>query len=134
MQEFFELGLVNMIIEEYEKIFIELLNYVDFIQGEKVNIQIFVSGLPTFYMDRIIYDEPHSLKECIQMAKFMYEQGKNRKDFHKKWKDKLKDKQDLRNKGFKSHEDKQSLYNPFKQLTMQSEVRKTGSTGQKKPL
>ena len=60
-------------------------------------------------MDRIIYDEPHSLKECIQMAKFMYEQGKNRKDFHKKWKDKLKDKQDLRKKGFKSHEDKQSL-------------------------
>ena len=38
MQEFFELGLVNMIMEEYEKRFIELLNYVDFIQGEKVKI------------------------------------------------------------------------------------------------
>ena len=38
MQELFELRLGNMTMEEYEKRFLELLGYVDFIQDEKVNI------------------------------------------------------------------------------------------------
>ena len=38
MQEFFELRLRNRIMEEYEKRFLELLGYVDFIQDEKVKI------------------------------------------------------------------------------------------------
>ena len=59
---------------------------------------------------------------------FLYEKGKNRKDLHKNWKGKLKDNQDLRKKGFKSHEYKHSFYNPFKQSTLKSELRKTRST------
>ena len=38
MQELFELGLGNMTMEEYEKTFMELLSYVEFIQDEKVKI------------------------------------------------------------------------------------------------
>jgi hypothetical protein len=39
MQEFFELKLGNMTMEEYEKKFLELLRYVDFIRDEKVKIK-----------------------------------------------------------------------------------------------
>jgi hypothetical protein len=38
MQEFFELKLGNMTIEEYEKKFLEILRYVDFIKDKKVKI------------------------------------------------------------------------------------------------
>jgi hypothetical protein len=41
MQEFFELKLGSMTMEEYEKKFLELLRYVDFIKDEKVKIQYF---------------------------------------------------------------------------------------------
>jgi len=38
MQEFFELKIGNMTIEEYEKKFLEILRYVDFIKDKKVKI------------------------------------------------------------------------------------------------
>ena len=53
MKEFFELKLGSMIIDEYEKRFFELLKYVDFIKGENIKIQKFLSGLPSFYSDKI---------------------------------------------------------------------------------
>ena len=56
MKEFIELKLGTMTIEEYEKKFFELLKYVDFIKDEKVKIQRFLSGLPSFYSDKIQYD------------------------------------------------------------------------------
>ena len=48
MKGFFELKLGSMTMDEYEKIFFELLKYVDFIKDEKVKIQSFLSGLPSF--------------------------------------------------------------------------------------
>jgi hypothetical protein len=41
MKEFFELKLESMKMEEYEKRFVELLNYVDFIKYEKVKTKGF---------------------------------------------------------------------------------------------
>jgi len=38
MKEFFELNLGSMTIEEYERRFLELLKYVDFINDEKVKV------------------------------------------------------------------------------------------------
>jgi hypothetical protein len=38
MKELFELKLVSMTMDEYEKRFFELLKYVDFIKDEKVKI------------------------------------------------------------------------------------------------
>ena len=61
---------------------------------EKVKIQLFFIGLPTFYKEQITYDESHTLKECIQKDKCMYEQGKSRHVLHKRWKSKLKVKKD----------------------------------------
>jgi hypothetical protein len=52
-QEFFELKIGNMTMDEYEKKFLELLNYVSFIGDEKVKIHRFLSGLPFFYKDKI---------------------------------------------------------------------------------
>ena len=90
--ELFELQLGNMTMDEYENRFLELLSYVDFIREDKVRIQHFLSGLLAFYKEQINYDEPLTLKECIRKAKFLYEQGKNRKDLHKRWKSNLKTK------------------------------------------
>jgi hypothetical protein len=44
--------------EEYKKRFFELLNLVDFIKDEKVKIQIFLSGILSFYNEKIQYDNP----------------------------------------------------------------------------
>jgi hypothetical protein len=73
MQEYFELKLGSIIMEEYEKKFLELLRYVDFIMDEKVKIQRFLSGLPSFYKDKILFDEPKNLEEAMRKAKYLYE-------------------------------------------------------------
>jgi hypothetical protein len=62
MKEFFKLKLGNMTMEEYEKRFFELLKYVDFIKDEKVKIQRFLRGLPSFYSEKIQYDNPKTLE------------------------------------------------------------------------
>jgi hypothetical protein len=48
MKELFEHKLGSMTMKEYEKKFLELMRYVDFIKDEKVKIQMFLSGLPSF--------------------------------------------------------------------------------------
>jgi hypothetical protein len=81
MQEFFELKLGNMTMEEYEKKFLELLRYVSYIKDEKEKIQRFLSGFPTFYKDKIQFDEPKTLEETIRKAKYLYDQSKGRANF-----------------------------------------------------
>jgi hypothetical protein len=67
-----------MNMEEYKKKFLRLLKYVRFIGDEKVKIQRFLSGLPTFYKEKIKYDEPKTLTEAIRKAKYVYEKGQRR--------------------------------------------------------
>jgi len=55
-----------MKMDEYEKMFFELLKYVDFIKDDKVKIQRFISGLPSFYNDKIQYDNLITLEEVIR--------------------------------------------------------------------
>jgi hypothetical protein len=40
-------------MDRYENMLFELLKYVHFIKDEKVKIQRFLSGLPSFYNDNI---------------------------------------------------------------------------------
>jgi hypothetical protein len=94
MQEFFELKLGSMTMEEYEKKFLGLLKYVKFIGDEKFKIQIFLSGLPAFYKEKIKYDESMTLTEAIIKDKYMYEQGQGRESLMKSWKDKKNVKSD----------------------------------------
>jgi hypothetical protein len=101
MKEFFELKLGSMTMDEYEKRFFELLKYVGFIKDEKVKIQRFMSGLPSFYSDKIQYDNPGTLEETIRREKNLYEQSRGRPIFQKYWNDKMKGKRDQRQKGFK---------------------------------
>jgi hypothetical protein len=49
MKYLFELKSGSMKMEENEKRFFENLKYVDFIKDDKVKIQRFLSGLPSFY-------------------------------------------------------------------------------------
>jgi len=53
MKEFFEIKIRNMTMDEYERKFLELIRYVRFIKYKKVKIQRFLSGLPSFYRDKI---------------------------------------------------------------------------------
>jgi hypothetical protein len=48
MKELFELKLVSITMDKYEKRFFKLLKYDDFIKDDKVKIQRFRSGLPSF--------------------------------------------------------------------------------------
>jgi len=75
MKELFELKLGTMTMDEYEKRFFELLKYIDFIKDEKVKTQRFLSGLPSFYNEKILYDNPRTLEESIRVAKHLYEQS-----------------------------------------------------------
>jgi hypothetical protein len=62
MKEFFELNLGSMTIDEYERRFLELLKFVSFIKDETVNIQRYLSGLPSIISDKIQYDDPKTLE------------------------------------------------------------------------
>jgi hypothetical protein len=73
MKEFFELKLGSMTIDEYERIFLELLKYVSFINDETIKIQRYLSGMPSFIGDKIQYDDPKTLEETIRRDKFLYE-------------------------------------------------------------
>jgi hypothetical protein len=80
--DLFELRLESMTMGEYENNFLGFIKYVGFIKEEKVKIQRFLSGLPSFYKDKIQYDEPKTLIETITKDKYMYEQSKGREYFH----------------------------------------------------
>jgi hypothetical protein len=101
MKEFFELKLGSMTMDEYERIFLELLRYVDFIKDEQVKIQRFLSGLPSIFSDKIQYDDPKTLEEAIRRAKCLYDQHRGRPTFQKAWEDKKKGKMEQRKKGHK---------------------------------
>jgi hypothetical protein len=90
-----------MTMVEYENKFLGLLKYVRFIGDEKVKIQIFLSGLPTFYKEKIKYDEPKTLTKAIRKAKYMYEQGHGIESLQISWKDKKNENFNQRRKGFK---------------------------------
>jgi hypothetical protein len=66
MKKFFELKLGSMKMDEYEKISFELLKYVGFLKDEKVKMQRFVSGLPSFYNDKMYYHNLGTLEEAIR--------------------------------------------------------------------
>jgi hypothetical protein len=53
MKEFFELKLGSMTIDEYERMFLELLKYVSFIKDETDNIHRYLSGFPSFISEKI---------------------------------------------------------------------------------
>jgi hypothetical protein len=96
MVESFEVNMGSMIMDEYEKRLFKLLKYVDFIKYEKVKIERFVSGLSSFYNDKIEYDNPNTLEETIRRERYIYEQSRGRIVFQNKWNDKMKDKREKR--------------------------------------
>jgi hypothetical protein len=67
----------------------------------KSKSKYFLSGLPSFYSDKIHYDNPGTLEEAIRREKHLYEQSRGRPIFQKAWNDKMKGKKEKRKKGFK---------------------------------
>jgi hypothetical protein len=99
--ELFELNLGRLTMNEYEKRSLYFLRYVDFIEDEKVKIQIFLSGIPSIYSDTIQYNEPKTLDEAIRRYKCLYDQHKGGSTFLILWVDKRKGNMEQRRKYFK---------------------------------
>ena len=78
MEELFEHKLGSMTMEAYDKRFLELLKYVNFINDEKVKIQRFLSGLLDSYKDKIQYGRTNTLKDAIWKGKYIYDHNKNK--------------------------------------------------------
>jgi hypothetical protein len=87
-----------MTMDGYERTFLQMLTYVGFIKDEKVKIQRFLGALPSFYNDKIHFDEPKTLEEAIRKTKFIYEHIKRRPTFQKYWDDKKRENMDHRKK------------------------------------
>ena len=64
-------------------------------------MQRFLSGLPSFYSDKIQYDNPKTLEEVIRRVTHICVHRTGRPIFQKAWNDKMKGKRDQRKKGFK---------------------------------
>jgi hypothetical protein len=90
-----------MTMAEYENMFLGLIKYVGFIKNEKLKIQRFLSGLTSFYKEKIQYDGHRTLFETIMKAKYLYEKGKGREYLQNYWNDKKKLKSNHRKKGSK---------------------------------
>jgi hypothetical protein len=88
MKEFFELNLGNMTIDDYERIFLDLLKYVPLIEDEVVNIHIYLSGLPSFINDKIQHDDPKTLEETKSREKCLYDQHRGKPTFQRDWEEK----------------------------------------------
>jgi hypothetical protein len=101
MKEIFELKLGSITIDEYERIFLELLNYVTFIKDDQVNIHRYLNEFPSFISEKIQYEDPKMLEETIRHAKCIYDQQRGRLTFQKAWEDKMKSKVEQRKKGAK---------------------------------
>ena len=83
MVKFFELKLGSMTMDSYEKKFLELLKYANFIKYEKVKIKRFLSVLRKYYRDKIQYDRPRNLKDSIWKEKNLYEQNKSKAPYRR---------------------------------------------------
>jgi hypothetical protein len=83
MKEFFELKLGSMKIDGYERRFLELLKYVTFTKDEQVKIQRYLSVLPSFINDKILYDDSKTLDDTIRHAKCIYDQQRGKLNLHK---------------------------------------------------
>lgn len=70
------------------------------LRKKKVKIQRFLSGSPSFYKDKIQFDERKTLEEAFRKANYLYDQSKDGENFQKTWKDK-EEMLDQRKKGFK---------------------------------
>jgi hypothetical protein len=99
MKEFFELKMGSMTIDEYERIFLELLKYFSFIKVETVKIQRYLSGMPSFINDKIQYVYPNTMEETIRRYKFLYDHHKGNTTFQRTWEDNNNFKREQRKKG-----------------------------------
>jgi hypothetical protein len=53
MKDLYKLKLGSMTMDEYERRFLDLLKYVNFIKDEHVKIQRYLSGIPSIFSDKI---------------------------------------------------------------------------------
>ena len=77
-KEFNELKLGQKFMEEHVHKFLELLKYVDYIKDERVNIQSFLSSLPSNYRQWNEFVNPPTLDKAIRMEMHFYEKGKRK--------------------------------------------------------
>jgi hypothetical protein len=96
---FYELKLGQLTIDEYISKFLELLRYLPYIKEEKAKMQRFLNGIPQSFRDRVEFDEPKTLEDTIHKARYCYEKIKHKEALHTDWK--KKGKLGFKKKGFK---------------------------------
>ena len=77
-------------MEEHVYKFMELLRYMDYIKDERVKIQSFLSGLPSYYKELIKFVDPQMLESSIQMAMHCYEKEKEKIKVWQAWNERSK--------------------------------------------
>jgi hypothetical protein len=108
-----------MNMDEYERIFLEPLRYVDFIKDEKVNIQRFMSGIPSIFSDKIQYDDPQTLEEEIRRVKCLYDQHRGIPTFQKVWEHRRKVRWRKERKGIIHHSSKIVLRDNYLKMNLE---------------
>ena len=53
-----------------------------------MNIQRYLSGMPSFISSKIQYDDPKTLEETIRRAKCLYDKHRGRPNLQKTWEEK----------------------------------------------
>ena len=72
-QEFHELRLGQLTIDEFVTKFTNLLRYVPYILEEKEKVQRFLNYLPTLYKEKIEFDNPKTMDEVVRKARLCYQ-------------------------------------------------------------
>jgi len=76
--EFHELRLGTLTMDEYVKRFTSLLCYVPYMQEEKAKIHHFIGSLPNFVKEKLELDYPRSMDDAMWKACIFYEQMKQK--------------------------------------------------------
>jgi hypothetical protein len=98
--EFYEIKLRQLTVEEYVNKSLELLRYIPYIKEEKEKVQRFINGLPKDYQNMIEFDELRTLEDTIRKARYCYEHFGLQKEPCEGWK--KKNGSGFQKKGFKS--------------------------------
>ena len=66
----------SMTMDYFINRFLDLLHYVPYIKGKKVNLEYFLGCLPANFRERIELGVPKTFETTLQKARLCYEHGK----------------------------------------------------------
>ena len=71
VKEFHELRMGSMTMDDFIKIFLDLLHYLPYIKDKRVKIHHFLGCLPPTFQERIEFDKPKILDTTLQKDRIL---------------------------------------------------------------